>query len=108
MPTEVSGFPLAIDAVVSMGTVTEQKREVSALRERLGQLEEERAELQENLSSQRWVSIQFDKQQICLINKQNVWHQPKKDGFYWILTFISLNRKLLHQVIEKLFYFLLH
>lgn len=53
MPTEVPGFPLATDAVVSRGTVTEQKREVSALRERLGQLEEERAELQERLSSQR-------------------------------------------------------
>uniref|UniRef100_A0A096M1B1 IQ motif containing E n=1 Tax=Poecilia formosa TaxID=48698 RepID=A0A096M1B1_POEFO len=48
---EVPGFPLATDAVVSMGTVAEQKREVSALRERLGQLEEERVELQERLSS---------------------------------------------------------
>ncbi|XP_027872093.1 IQ domain-containing protein E isoform X1 [Xiphophorus couchianus] len=62
MPTEVPGFPLAIDAVVSMGTVTEQKREVSALRERLGQLEEERAELQENLSSQSDEVMQLRKE----------------------------------------------
>ncbi|XP_008402709.1 IQ domain-containing protein E isoform X2 [Poecilia reticulata] len=51
VPAEVPGFPLATDAVVSMGTVTEQKREVSALRERLSQLDEERVELQERLSS---------------------------------------------------------
>ncbi|XP_043971106.1 IQ domain-containing protein E isoform X1 [Gambusia affinis] len=62
MPTEVPGFPLATDAVVSRGTVTEQKREVSALRERLGQLEEERAELQERLSSQSDEVMQLRKE----------------------------------------------
>ncbi|XP_054912377.1 IQ domain-containing protein E isoform X2 [Poeciliopsis prolifica] len=62
MPTEVPGLPLATDAEVSMGTVTEQKGEVYALRERLGQLEEERAELQERLSSQSDEVMQLRKE----------------------------------------------
>lgn len=50
-PTEILGFTMATEAVVSVGTNTEEGEEVSELRERLGQLEKERAELQETLSS---------------------------------------------------------
>ncbi|XP_054460638.1 IQ domain-containing protein E isoform X2 [Anoplopoma fimbria] len=49
--TEILGFAMATEAVVSVGTITEEGEEVSGLRERLGQLEKERAELQERLSS---------------------------------------------------------
>lgn len=45
------GFAMATEAVVSVGTITEEGEEVSALRGRLSQLEIERAELQETLSS---------------------------------------------------------
>lgn len=51
MPTEILGFTMATEAVVSVGTNTEEGEEVSELRERLSQLEKERAELQETLSS---------------------------------------------------------
>ncbi|KAM4594483.1 IQ domain-containing protein E isoform 3-T3 [Fundulus diaphanus] len=51
-PTEAPGFTMATEAVVSVGTITEQEKELSALREHLGQLEEERAELQERLTNQ--------------------------------------------------------
>ncbi|XP_035993319.1 IQ domain-containing protein E isoform X3 [Fundulus heteroclitus] len=51
-PTEAPGFTMATEAVVSVGTNTEQEKELSALREHLGQLEEERAELQERLTNQ--------------------------------------------------------
>ncbi|XP_008301468.1 IQ domain-containing protein E [Stegastes partitus] len=47
---EIPGFTMATEAVVSVGTVTEEEEEVSHVRERLGQLEKERAELQETLS----------------------------------------------------------
>lgn len=50
-PTEILGFTMATEAVVSVGTITEGGEEVPELRERLGQLEKERAELQEMLSS---------------------------------------------------------
>uniref|UniRef100_A0AAQ4Q0E8 IQ motif containing E n=1 Tax=Gasterosteus aculeatus aculeatus TaxID=481459 RepID=A0AAQ4Q0E8_GASAC len=48
--TEAPGFTVATEATVSVGTVTEEGGEVPALRERLGQLEKERAELQQRLS----------------------------------------------------------
>nr|XP_046226830.1 IQ domain-containing protein E [Scatophagus argus] len=50
-PNEIVGFSMATEAVVSVGMMTEQGEEVSDLRERLSQLEKERAELQETLSS---------------------------------------------------------
>ncbi|XP_070683993.1 IQ domain-containing protein E [Pempheris klunzingeri] len=50
-PAEILGFTMATEAGVSVGTMTEEREEVSDLRERLGQLETERAELQERLSS---------------------------------------------------------
>ncbi|XP_035515204.1 IQ domain-containing protein E isoform X1 [Morone saxatilis] len=50
-PTEILGFTMATEAVVSVGTVTEEGEEVSDLRERLSQLEKERVELEERLSS---------------------------------------------------------
>lgn len=50
-PTEILGFTMATEAVVSVGTITEGGEEVPELRERLSQLEKERAELQEMLSS---------------------------------------------------------
>nr|XP_020478475.1 IQ domain-containing protein E [Monopterus albus] len=45
------GFTMATEAVVSVGTNTEDGKEVSNLRKRLNQLEKERAKLQEMLSS---------------------------------------------------------
>lgn len=48
---EIPGAAVATEAVVSVGTVTEEGEEPSGLRERLGQWEKERAELQEKLSS---------------------------------------------------------
>ncbi|KAI3353400.1 hypothetical protein L3Q82_019938, partial [Scortum barcoo] len=50
-PTESLGFTIATEAVVSVGTNTEEGEEVSELRERFSQLEKEKAELQEMLSS---------------------------------------------------------
>ncbi|GLD68275.1 IQ domain-containing protein E [Lates japonicus] len=50
-PAEILGFTMATEAVVSVGTITEEGEEVSDLRERLSQLEKERVELQETLSS---------------------------------------------------------
>ncbi|XP_059192512.1 IQ domain-containing protein E [Centropristis striata] len=50
-PTEILGFTMATEAVVSVGTITEGGEEVSDVRERLGQLEKEKTELQETLSS---------------------------------------------------------
>lgn len=59
MPTEIldvtQGFTMATEAVVSVGTITEEEEEVAALRRRLSQLETERAELQESLSSKECV-----------------------------------------------------
>ncbi|KAM6939474.1 IQ domain-containing protein E [Xenentodon cancila] len=49
--TEVPGFTMATDSVVSIGTVTEEWKEVSDLRERLSQWERERADTQQSLSS---------------------------------------------------------
>lgn len=51
VPTEILGFTMATEAVVSVGTMTEEGEGISDARERLSQLEEERAELQETLSS---------------------------------------------------------
>ncbi|KAM9314874.1 IQ domain-containing protein E [Pholidichthys leucotaenia] len=50
-PSEGLGSAMATEAVVSVGTNTEEGEEVLDLRERLSQLEEERAELQEMLSN---------------------------------------------------------
>ncbi|XP_070845910.1 IQ domain-containing protein E isoform X1 [Chaetodon trifascialis] len=50
VPTETVGFTMATEAGVSVGTNTEDGEDVSDLRERLSQLEKERAELQETLS----------------------------------------------------------
>lgn len=50
-PNVIPGFTMATEAVVSVGTCTEEGEEVSELRERLSQLEEERAGLQETLTS---------------------------------------------------------
>ncbi|XP_073319912.1 IQ domain-containing protein E [Pagrus major] len=50
-PNVILGFTMATEAVVSVGTCTEEGEEASELRERLSQLEKERAELQETLSS---------------------------------------------------------
>lgn len=51
MPTEIPGFTMATEAMVSVGTMTEEGEEHSDLRECLSQLEGERAGLQEMLSS---------------------------------------------------------
>ncbi|XP_040000712.1 IQ domain-containing protein E isoform X2 [Xiphias gladius] len=58
-PTEILGFAMATEAVVSVGTITEEGEEVSDLRERLSQLEKERVELQEMLSSKEDELRQF-------------------------------------------------
>ncbi|KAM7009231.1 IQ domain-containing protein E isoform 2-T2 [Tautogolabrus adspersus] len=50
-PTEILGFTMATEAVVSVGMITEEWEEVSDLREAVSQLEKEKAELQEKLSS---------------------------------------------------------
>ncbi|XP_070780262.1 IQ domain-containing protein E [Enoplosus armatus] len=50
-PADILGFTMATEAVVSVGTITEEGEEVSDLREGLGQLEKEKVELQETLSS---------------------------------------------------------
>ncbi|KAM8879088.1 IQ domain-containing protein E [Spinachia spinachia] len=49
--TEAPGFAMATEARVSAGTVAQGGGEVPALRERLGQSEKERVELQQRLSS---------------------------------------------------------
>ncbi|KAG8014619.1 IQ domain-containing protein E [Nibea albiflora] len=50
-PTEIPGFTMATEAVVSVGTITEEGEEGVDLRERFSQLEKERAELQDRLSN---------------------------------------------------------
>lgn len=50
-PTEILGFTMATEAMVSVGSMTEEGEENLELRERLSQLEGERAGLQEMLSS---------------------------------------------------------
>ncbi|TKS68532.1 IQ domain-containing protein E [Collichthys lucidus] len=50
-PTEGPGFTMATEAVVSVGTITEEGEKGFDLRERFSQLEKERAELQDTLSS---------------------------------------------------------
>ncbi|TMS22871.1 IQ domain-containing protein E [Larimichthys crocea] len=50
-PTESLGFTMATEAVVSVGTITEEGEEGFDLRERFSQLEKERVELQDTLSS---------------------------------------------------------
>nr|XP_020498701.1 IQ domain-containing protein E [Labrus bergylta] len=50
-PTEILGFTMATEAVVSVGMITEEWEEVSDLRGAVSQLEKEKAELQEKLSS---------------------------------------------------------
>uniref|UniRef100_A0A669DJW4 IQ domain-containing protein E n=1 Tax=Oreochromis niloticus TaxID=8128 RepID=A0A669DJW4_ORENI len=49
--TESLAFTMATEAVVSVGTLTDEREEVSELRERLSQLEEEKMALEELLSS---------------------------------------------------------
>lgn len=51
-PTEDAAFTAAREALVSVGTMTEEREQISILRERLSQLEEERAGLEEKLSNQ--------------------------------------------------------
>lgn len=55
-PAEILRFTMATEAGVSVGTNTEEGEEDSDLRERLSQLEKERAELQEMLSSKEYVN----------------------------------------------------
>ncbi|XP_030591822.1 IQ domain-containing protein E isoform X2 [Archocentrus centrarchus] len=50
-PIESLGFTMATEAVVSVGTLTEERDDVFELRERLSQLEEEKMALEELLSS---------------------------------------------------------
>lgn len=50
MPTDIQGFTMATEAVVSVGTMTEELDEVSGLKELLSQLEKGKVELQEMLS----------------------------------------------------------
>lgn len=50
MPTEMQGFTMATEAVLSVGTMTEEVEEISGLKDLLSQLEETRAELQQTLS----------------------------------------------------------
>ncbi|XP_026158478.1 IQ domain-containing protein E isoform X2 [Mastacembelus armatus] len=49
--TKMQGFTMATEAVVSVGTITEDGEEFSDLRERFSQLEKERVKLQDTLSS---------------------------------------------------------
>ncbi|XP_038568819.1 IQ domain-containing protein E [Micropterus salmoides] len=51
VPTEILGFTMATEAVVSVGTITDKGEEFSDLREGLSQLEKEKVELQQILSS---------------------------------------------------------
>ncbi|XP_026214848.1 IQ domain-containing protein E isoform X2 [Anabas testudineus] len=51
MPTEIQGFTMATEAVVSVGTMTEEEEEVLDFRGRLSRVEKEKVELQEKLSS---------------------------------------------------------
>lgn len=50
-PTEDLVFTMATEAVVSVGSMTEDREEISVLREHLSQLEEEKAGLHERLLS---------------------------------------------------------
>lgn len=56
--TEIQGFTMATEAVVSVGTMTEEVEESTGLKELLNQLEKGRAELQETLSHKEWASEQ--------------------------------------------------
>lgn len=49
--TESVAFTMATEAVISGGTLTDEREEVSELRERSSQLEEEKMALEELLSS---------------------------------------------------------
>lgn len=51
-PTEDAAFAAARETLVSVGTMTEEREQISILRERLSQVEEERAGLEEKLSNQ--------------------------------------------------------
>nr|XP_019958639.1 PREDICTED: IQ domain-containing protein E [Paralichthys olivaceus]XP_019958640.1 PREDICTED: IQ domain-containing protein E [Paralichthys olivaceus] len=50
-PTDILGSTMATEAVVSVGTMTEEEEEFSDMRESLSQLEKEKVELQESLRS---------------------------------------------------------
>lgn len=50
-PTEFQGFTMATEAVVSVGTMTGDRQEISDLRGRLSRVEKDKVELQEKLSS---------------------------------------------------------
>ncbi|XP_035001477.2 IQ domain-containing protein E [Hippoglossus stenolepis] len=50
-PADILRFTMATEAVVSVGTMTEEEEEFSDLRENLGQLEKEKFELHESLTS---------------------------------------------------------
>ncbi|XP_075869794.1 IQ domain-containing protein E isoform X2 [Nelusetta ayraudi] len=51
-PTEDAAFAAARETLISVGTMTEEREQISILRERLSRLEEERAGLEEQLSNQ--------------------------------------------------------
>ncbi|KAA8595262.1 hypothetical protein FQN60_012397 [Etheostoma spectabile] len=71
--TEILGFPMATVAVVSVGTSTEEGEEVSDLREHLGQLEKEKVEFQETLSSKDDILNQLRKEREELETKTERW-----------------------------------
>lgn len=60
-PTEIQGFTIATEAVVSVGTMTEDGEEVLDLRGCLRRVQKERAELQEKLSSKECVNSSYKK-----------------------------------------------
>ncbi|XP_034717825.1 IQ domain-containing protein E isoform X2 [Etheostoma cragini] len=71
--TEILGFPMATEAVVSVGTTTEEGEEVSELREHLVQLEKKKVEFQEMLSSKDDILNQLRKEREELETKTERW-----------------------------------
>ncbi|XP_023122554.2 IQ domain-containing protein E [Amphiprion ocellaris] len=76
---EIPGFAIATEAVVSVGTVTEEEEEVSDLREPLNQLEKERAELQETLSRKDDELKQLSTEREELEKETERWKAQQKD-----------------------------
>ncbi|KAM9770858.1 IQ domain-containing protein E [Menidia menidia] len=72
---------MATKAVVSVGTITEEREAVSDLTERLTQLEEERVKLQETLSNKNDELLKLRTEREGLVKETERWKAEKKKQF---------------------------
>ncbi|XP_047220180.1 IQ domain-containing protein E isoform X2 [Girardinichthys multiradiatus] len=99
MPTEAPGLTMATEAVVSVGTVTEQEREVSDLREHLSQLEEEISELQERLTNKNDELMELRKETDELVEETE---QLKAEQKEQLDTMEQQHRQELEQLLSRI------